>query len=162
MSIRRYSLGVPAVTGILTAAPMLQILAGLKPVHLRDIQIRTNGAAAQPLSIGLVRSLAVGTGTNAMTPIPHRPQDSAPQVRVYSTWSVAPTMTGADAKRELIPALVAASVLWLFGAEGEDRDIPTRFERTDFVIKGGESALIWNYAATTAPDTLFNLTIEED
>lgn len=113
----RYELGVrtPAAAA---GAPYATILAG-SGQRMRIQEIGVSLSAATASSVGLIRTLTVGTATTSQIGAAADPADSAAVGAIATAWSTAPTIAATPVylRRFATAAAIGPAVIWTWPSD---------------------------------------------
>ncbi len=144
---RRYSVA-KLITGPATLTAFAELLAGGKAIDLYEISF--SGALTADTSVGLIRTLTVGTQTTALAGQGHSTHHPAATGNVGTAWSVVPTVA--------TPALYHRQ---FSGVAGDKVAVVWPFDLDDFQVPAGQSIALWNYGTGTASNLQVTFVWEE-
>lgn len=107
--------------GVSKAAPGAGTAACvIRPATADDVEIREIGvfnSTAVASSIGLIRTLTMGTASTSTLVQAEDPQRPAGTCNVDTAWSVAPTIAASPIyiRKIVLPNTIGAGVIWTFG-----------------------------------------------
>lgn len=136
MKRTKFSLGVRTSNGTTTEA-CWEIIAGLKPIYIEELEIFLNAATAS--AFGLGRPAA--KGVTPTSPVSLLCDDGSGQealAKVAVAWGTKPTVPAKFFRRISLPATVGATVKW-------------QFSNGLFVPAGG-TLILWNLSAVSVAD----------
>lgn len=136
---------------VVTAAPIAAIIPGANDrATIKEIGVFQSTAVAS--SIGLIRTLTLGTATTSNTVQPAHPGDPAGAAALTTAWSTAPTISGTPnyLRRIILPATIGAGVIWSFGYGDM------------IALNAATSGLVlWNFGGATSAALELYVTLEE-
>jgi hypothetical protein len=117
---------------------LIRATAATDRLYVAEIGFSLNAGTAS--SVGLIRSLTLGTSSSTAAGQAQDPGDAAAVGTVDYAWSAAPTIAGSPVymRRCVCPATAGYTVIWVF---------PKPIVVTNAATGG---LLLWNFGASTA------------
>lgn len=91
--------------------------------RVRVLEIGIFNAAATTTTLQIERSTTIGTASTTVAPQPGDPADVASTALIGTAFSAEPASTSVPMRRIVLPANIAAGIIWTFGAN-DDLIIP--------------------------------------
>jgi hypothetical protein len=150
----RYSLGL-RTSNVTIANATLEIIAGLKPLKLAQMDFTLNAATASVFGLGRPAALGLTPTTPVGLLMDANGDPAAGTALVALAWGTGPTVPASFIKRISLAGEIGAPAVWSFGAT----DSSGRVGNNGLVIPAGHSLVLWNLSAVSVVDV--NLVIDE-